>query len=77
METCRVEAAVCWNTLRAFTTHHQLVEVKTSKDWAISRQPKHGGALRDYTPPTVPSRVDGEEIVQTTTQPRMVVASES
>lgn len=34
-------------------------------------------ALRDYTPPTVTSRVDGEEIVQTTTQPRMVVASES
>ena len=26
-------------------------------------------ALRDYTPPTVASRVDGEEIVQTTTQP--------
>ena len=42
METCRVEAAVCWDTLRAFTTHHQLVEVKTSKDWAISRQPEHG-----------------------------------
>lgn len=24
METCRVEAAVCWDTLRAFTTHHQI-----------------------------------------------------
>lgn len=76
METCRVEAAICWNTLRAFTTHHQLVEVKMWKDWAISRQPQHGGALRDYTPPTVTSRVDGEEIVQTTTQ-QAVVASEN
>ena len=42
METCRVEAAVCWDALRAFTTRHQTVEVKTWKDWVISRQPEHG-----------------------------------
>ena len=77
METYRVEAAVCWDTLRAFTTHHQIGGSENVEGLGNQQAIQTWGALRDYTPPTVASRVDGEEIVQTTTQPRMVVASES
>ena len=76
MEICRVEAAVCWNTLRAFTTHYQIGGSENVEGLGNQQATRTREALRDYTPPTVTSRVDGEEIVQTTTQPRMVVASE-
>ncbi len=69
METCRVEAAVCWNTLRAFTTHHQIGGSENVEGLGNQQATQTWGALRDYMPPTVTSRVDGEEIVQTTTQP--------
>ena len=59
---CRDQfVAICWNTLRAFGTK----DGDNLKDWAISREGRETGTLRDYTPRTVTLAGDGEDIVQT------------
>ena len=53
-EIASSSAAICWDPLRAPEVP---IAVKTSGDWAISRQPRLGGrALRGHTPPTRPVR---------------------